>query len=99
MSNTMSNNIITLQRGKKMTHPKFTEPSSEKISQQKINFIILKMVNRWQKERDDLDMLLGDRSPYWGQLPFGEEEEEEEDYEEMEYELDIEEEEYNNDWY
>lgn len=34
---------------------------------------IYEMVNRWQSERDSLNELLGDMSPYWDSLPIGEE--------------------------
>ena len=38
--------------------------------------ILIGMVNRWQSERDSLNELLGDMSPYWDSLPIGEELEE-----------------------
>ena len=35
--------------------------------------VVSEMVNRWQAERDSLNKLLGDMSPYWDSLPIGEE--------------------------
>ena len=35
--------------------------------------VVAEMVNRWQSERDSLNQLLGDMSPYWDSLPIGEE--------------------------
>jgi len=35
--------------------------------------VVTEMVNRWQAERDSLNELLGDMSPYWDSLPIGEE--------------------------
>ena len=36
------------------------------------NQIITNMIDRWQKERDSLNDLLGDRSPYWDLPELGE---------------------------
>ena len=38
--------------------------------------VLTGMVKRWQSERDSLNELLGDMSPYWDSLPIGEELEE-----------------------
>jgi len=35
--------------------------------------VVTEMVNRWEAERDSLNELLGDMSPYWDSLPIGEE--------------------------
>ena len=35
--------------------------------------VVTEMVNRWQAERDSLNELLGDMSPYWDSLPIDEE--------------------------
>ena len=45
----------------------------KKIIEKRAKNIIESMKKRWQKERDDLNDLLGDLSPYWGAPLIGEE--------------------------
>ena len=53
---------------------KCSPPSvSEVASPRTITRIMNGMVDRWQSERDRLNELLGDTSPYWGVMPIGEE--------------------------
>lgn len=43
------------------------------IADEDVERMINEMVNRWQAERDSLNNLYGDMSPYWDSLPIGEE--------------------------
>ena len=52
-------------------------PASEELDPELVNRAVGEMVARWQGERDSLNSLLGDRSPYWNVPPIGEEEEDE----------------------
>lgn len=47
--------------------------TSEIASPRTVSRVIGEMVGRWQLERDDLNELLGDMSPYWNAMPIGEE--------------------------
>ena len=43
------------------------------VAEDDVERVVSGMVNRWQAERDSLNELLGDMSPYWDSLPIGEE--------------------------
>lgn len=43
------------------------------VTEKDVERVITEMVDRWQGERDSLNQLLGDMSPYWDSLPIGEE--------------------------
>ena len=43
------------------------------VAEEDVERVVSEMVNRWQAERDSLNELLGDMSPYWDSLPIGEE--------------------------
>lgn len=46
---------------------------SQDLPEENVERVVTEMVNRWQSERDSLNELLGDMSPYCDSLPIGEE--------------------------
>ena len=52
-------------------------PPSEQLDPILVRRAVEAMVARWEGEREALNALLGDRSPYWNALPLGEEDDDE----------------------
>lgn len=56
------------------------EPDNDEEHARRARRLVNGMVRRWQADRDALNDLLGEASPYWDARPFGEETDEEEEF-------------------
>lgn len=65
--------ICMRMKNGKITDRHLTVNEDPIVAEVDVERAISEMVNRWQSERNSLNELLGDMSPYWDSLPLGEE--------------------------
>ena len=77
MSNCMNHEYVSDNKSDLHKNNSNTSCEDEEHAQ-KVHRVVNGMVSRWQGDRDAINELLGEASPYWDARPFGEETDDEE---------------------